>query len=86
MAGHGIVSERDVVWAVAANGDPDRVRVGDVMSIDPRYLTCGEPIASAVDAMLSAGVRHLPVLDEGEPVGIVSIRDVVGVSGTGSDN
>ena len=72
----GILSERDIVLALAEGGDADEVRVGDVMSQDPRYLTLGEDVASAVDVMLAAGIRHLPVVDEGELVGIVSIRDL----------
>jgi CBS domain-containing protein len=72
----GILSERDVVFALAEDADADEVWVGDVMSDDPRYVTIGEDVASAVDVMLAAGIRHLPVVDEGELVGIVSIRDL----------
>ena len=72
----GILSERDVVRAIADGADPDQVWVGDVMTLSPRYLTVGEPLDDAVATMLCAGIRHLPVFDEGEVVGIVSIRDV----------
>lgn len=72
----GILSERDIVRALADGADPDQVWVGDVMTCSPRYLTVGEPFDDAAATMLSAGVRHLPVFDEGEVVGIVSIRDV----------
>lgn len=74
-----IVSERDVVRALAEGADPDQVQVAEVMTEYPRYLTSGEEVASAMEVMLAAGVRHLPVLDEGEVVGIVSMRDLVGV-------
>ena len=74
----GIVSERDIVWALADGADPDRVQVADVMSGDPRYLTVGQEMGSAVETMLDVGVRHLPVLEEGEVVGILSIRDLLG--------
>ncbi|MBO0713198.1 MAG: CBS domain-containing protein [Acidimicrobiales bacterium] len=72
----GIVSERDVVRALADGADPDEVWVGDVMSELPRYLTPGDSVHGALEVMLAAGIRHLPVVDEGELVGIVSIRDV----------
>jgi CBS domain-containing protein len=72
----GIVSERDVVRALAEGADPDEVWVGDVMSSLPRYLTPGDSVHSALEVMLAAGIRHLPVVDEGDLVGIVSIRDL----------
>ncbi len=72
----GIVSERDLVRALADGADPDRVEVRDVMTVDPRYLTLGDSAATALEIMLQAKVRHLPVVDEGELIGILSIRDV----------
>jgi CBS domain-containing protein len=75
----GILSERDIVHALADGANPDQVRVLDVMSKEPRYLTAGEDVSAAVDVMLEVGVRHLPVLDEGDVVGIVSMRDLMGV-------
>ncbi|HZD65414.1 MAG TPA: CBS domain-containing protein [Acidimicrobiales bacterium] len=74
----GVISERDVVGALADGADPDRGWVSDVMSPDPRYLTLGDQVGSAVEIMLAAGIRHLPVVDEGQLVGIVSIRDLAG--------
>jgi CBS domain-containing protein len=74
-----ILSERDIVHALADGADPDQIRVLDVMSKEPRYLTAGEDVAGAVDVMLDVGVRHLPVLDEGDVVGIVSMRDLMGL-------
>jgi CBS domain-containing protein len=72
----GILSERDVVRALAEDANPDEVWVGDVMSEEPRYLTVGDEVGSALEIMLAAGIRHLPVVDEAELVGIVSIRDL----------
>jgi CBS domain-containing protein len=72
----GILSERDVVRALAEDADPDEVWVGDIMSEEPRYLTVGDEVGSALEIMLAAGIRHLPVVDEAELVGIVSIRDL----------
>jgi CBS domain-containing protein len=73
----GIVSERDVTRAIADGADPDEIWVADVMSGEPRYVTSGDEIATARETMLAAGIRHLPVLDEGELVGIVSVRDIL---------
>ena len=73
----GIISERDVTRAIADGADPDEIWVADVMTTEPRYVTTGERVVAAREAMVAAGVRHLPVLDEGEIVGIISIRDVL---------
>jgi len=70
----GIVSERDVVRALATGADPDQVWVSDVMTDDPRYLTEADNIGTALRIMLAAGIRHLPVLSESQLVGIVSMR------------
>ncbi len=72
----GILSERDIVGALATGIDPDRGLVEDAMSGDPRYLTEGDPVGAALVTMLRAGVRHMPVVASGSLVGIVSIRDL----------
>lgn len=73
----GIISERDIVCALAEGADADQVPVKSVMSRDPRYLTAGEDVTAAVDVMLAVGIRHLPVFEEGELIGMVSVRDLV---------
>lgn len=73
----GIVSERDIVWAIGDGADPDKVVVADVMSEWPRYVTAADEVRPALEIMLTAGIRHLPVIDDAEVVGIVSIRDLV---------
>ena len=73
----GIVTERDVVNIVAAGSDPSSVRVGEHMTTD---LATAEPRADIADAarmMAQRGIRHLPVLDRGELVGIISMRDLM---------
>lgn len=74
----GLLSERDVVRALANGADPDEVWVGDVMSDLPRYLVPEENSRTAAQVMLAAGIRHLPVVEDGALVGIVSIRDLLG--------
>jgi len=73
----GIVTERDIVNLVAAGGDPHSVKVAHGMT--RRNLeTIGSKadIAEAADRMVSLNIRHLPVVDKGRVVGIVSIRDL----------
>ena len=72
----GILSERGVVRALAGGADPDTSAVAAAMSSSPRYATPHDELHTAIEVMLAAGIRHLPVLDEGELVGIVSMRDL----------
>jgi CBS domain-containing protein len=74
----GIVSERDVLRAVADGVDLDSERADDVMTLD---LSTIDPSASVLEAarmMLEGEVRHLPVRNtEGVVTGIISMRDVL---------
>jgi CBS domain-containing protein len=73
----GIVTERDIVNLVAAGGDPQTVKVAHGMT--RRHLeTVGSKadIAEAADRMATLNIRHLPVVDKGKVVGIISIRDL----------
>ena len=75
----GIVTERDIVNLVAAGGDPHSVKV--VHGMTRRHLETIGPkvdIAEAADRMVTLNIRHLPVVDRGKVVGIVSIRDLTG--------
>jgi CBS domain-containing protein len=72
----GIVTERDLTRAVAGRVHTSEARVREWMTSDP--ITLG-PDASADEAakiMLDNGFRHVPIVDQGRAVGIVSIRDV----------
>lgn len=73
----GVIAERDVVRQVAAGVDPDDKRAGDMMSTQPVTVTSTDTVARARALMQEAAVRHLPVVDDGELVGFVSIRDVL---------
>ena len=73
-----IVSERDIVHALADGADPDQIWIGDVMTDFPRSLTPDDSLRRALELMLAAEIRHLPVVDRGQLVGIVSIRDLAG--------
>lgn len=74
----GIVSERDIVTALAEGVDPDAERADDVMTYDVVSVGSADALEVVARAMLDGGIRHLPVIDAGGPVGIVSIRDLLG--------
>jgi CBS domain-containing protein len=75
----GVVSERDVVRHLANGAKPDHALVDDIMTIGLLHVTSETSIAEAARLMVEAGVRHLPVLDNGAIAGIVSVRDVLAV-------
>ena len=75
----GIITERDVMKAVARGRDVDATRVREIMTRD--VLTVG-PATSPHDAarqMAARWIRHLPVMDGDSVVGVVSQRDLVGI-------
>jgi len=76
----GIFTERDMVNRVVAEGrDPDRTTLAEVMTANPDTIA---PHATAIDAlrrMQDGGYRHLPVVERGRLVGIVSRRDFFGM-------
>ena len=74
----GILTERDVLRAVAS-GSIDG-NVADWMTRSPETVDTDETTQQAAVVMIHGGFRHLPVIDGGRPVGIVSIRDLVRVS------
>jgi CBS domain-containing protein len=73
----GILTERDIVNLVAAGGDPRSVKVAHGMTRrDIETVTPKTDIAAAADHMAARNIRHLPVVDKGKVVGIISIRDL----------
>jgi CBS domain-containing protein len=72
----GIFTERDVVRALASDFDAGEHPIGTWMSTDPQTATSSTTTREALDRMLANGFRHLPVVDEDEVVGVVSIRDL----------
>jgi CBS domain-containing protein len=74
----GILSERDIVRALAEHGaDALSLPVGQVMTRE--VVTCGEndSVVSLMERMTAGKFRHLPVIEQGRLVGLVSIGDVV---------
>jgi CBS domain-containing protein len=75
--GPGIVTERDVLQAIAAGQDPTSVRVEDHLSSDLTFAAPDWSLERAAEAMVRGGFRHLIVVDGSEMKGILSMRDIV---------
>jgi CBS domain-containing protein len=76
----GIITERDLVRAIADGINPQQVKADVIMSADPATVGADEDVAVVAVKMMALGVRHLPVLnDEGMPIGLISARDLVAV-------
>jgi CBS domain-containing protein len=73
----GIVTERDVLRAIADGRDVDATTVDDVMTRDVVSGAPGWDILKAAKAMADGGFRHLLVMEMDDPVGIVSLRDLM---------
>jgi CBS domain-containing protein len=74
----GILTERDVLRAVA-DGIDDATLVRDRMTANPETLDAGDTTQHAAVLMIHGGFRHLPVVEQGEVVGVLSIRDLMRV-------
>jgi CBS domain-containing protein len=72
----GIITERDVLRAAASGNDLGSETVADWMTADPLTVGIDEPPSAVAGEMQKRGFRHFPVVDEGELVGIVSLRDL----------
>ena len=75
----GIFTERDVVFRVLAESrDPKATRLAEVMTPKPQTVTPDRPVGHALHLMFESGFRHVPVVEHGRPVGMVSARDALG--------
>jgi CBS domain-containing protein len=73
----GIVTDRDIVVKAVAEGDkPGKAKVEDVCTADTTTVEADASIDDAIKAMREADVRRLPVVEDGKPVGIVSLGDL----------
>lgn len=75
----GIITERDILRAVALGADPDKVTVDDAMTAEVFTVVPDMPLQQAAREMATRWIRHLPVVDGGGLLGVVSMRDVTGV-------
>ena len=73
----GIFTERDLLRRVLAPGMPLGVPVGACMTGDPVVVSPKDSVTGAIRHMEEGGYRHLPVVESGRPVGVISVRDVI---------
>lgn len=74
--GVGIITERDILASLGAGQDPDAEHVRDHLTDELVFAAPSWTLEQAADAMVRGGFRHLVVLDRGDVVGIVSVRDI----------
>jgi CBS domain-containing protein len=75
--GPGIITERDILDAVGTGQSPDTERVHDHLSPTLVFAAPDWSLERAAGEMVRGGFRHLVVIDEGETVGVLSMRDIV---------
>ena len=76
----GLFTERDVLNRVVARGlDPDATPLAAVMTTKLQTASPDKPLAHALHMMFEGGFRHVPVVDDGKPVGMVSARNALGL-------
>lgn len=75
----GIVTERDVLRAIAGGADADAVSVAEVMTREVITTAPEDSVRDAARLMAQHWIRHLPVVQDDELVGILSQRDVTGI-------
>jgi len=73
----GLVSERDIVRALADGATPDRATAEEVMSDELLTVAPSDDLIDAVHRMLDNEVRHLPVVEDGVAFGMLSARDAL---------
>jgi CBS domain-containing protein len=78
----GIITERDIVRAVADRRDLADVTAGEYMTSEPATVALDTPLAEVARRMLAYGIRHLPVLVAGDVLGMVSARDLLELEST----
>lgn len=81
LPGPGVVSERDLLRAIAAGHDPDVAVVEDHMTGEVVTAAPDWPISQAAALMVKHGIRHVLVFEGSELVGVLSMRDVLRVGG-----
>ncbi|WP_164764543.1 CBS domain-containing protein [Streptomyces lydicus] len=72
----GVITDRDLVVRAMARGLSPQVRVEALMSTDPITVEADTPVPAAMHAMGTIDARHLPVVDNGRLVGMISFDDL----------
>ncbi|HEX5392798.1 MAG TPA: CBS domain-containing protein [Rhodocyclaceae bacterium] len=74
----GIFTERDALFRVLANGmNPSATKLEYVMTSNPQTITPNRPVSHAMHMMHEGGYRHMPVVENGYLVGMISVRDAL---------
>lgn len=75
--GYSIITERDILISIGNNHNPDTEIVSQHMAEDVVFATPEWSLEEAAQTMIRGGFRHLIVLSDGVPAGIISVRDIV---------
>ena len=75
--GPGVITERDILHSVGAGENPDSERVADHLTADLTFAAPDWSLERAAAAMVRGGFRHLIVVERGEIMGMLSMRDIV---------
>jgi CBS domain-containing protein len=74
----GIVTDRDLVVRAMAEGRDSTSKLGDIVSSDVVCITATDGVEDVIRLMRDHALRRVPVVDDGKPVGIVSLGDLAG--------
>jgi CBS domain-containing protein len=75
----GVFTERDALFRVIAEGrDAQTTLLAEVMTRNPQTIHPDKPFAEALHMMYEGSYRHVPVVEDGRPVGMISARDALG--------
>jgi len=75
----GIFTERDALFRVVAKGrDVHTTQLAEVMTRNPQTIHPDKPFGQALHYLYEGGFRHIPVVENGRPIGMVSPRDALG--------
>ena len=74
----GILTERDIVGKVIGKSkNPEQSRVGAAMTRNVLACSMDTPLVRAQQTMTRYGIRHMPILEDGKPAGMISNRDIL---------
>jgi CBS domain-containing protein len=79
QAGVGILTERDILDSLGAGQDPDTELAAGHRTVDVVFASPEWTLQQAAETMVRSGFRHLVVIDGGEVIGLLSMRDIVRV-------
>ena len=75
----GVLTERDIVFRVTAEArNPATTSLAQVMTPEPQTIAPDKPLGHALHMMYEGGFRHVPVVEHGKAIGMLSVRDALG--------